>query len=107
MIHDVVKAVYREGYKIEVVFDDGKKGVIDFTKYLRRGGVFKRFKDMDFFRSFAINKELGILTWQNEIDIAPETLYAEATGTSLPDWAGKKKKPLVNKTVHRMANGRR
>jgi hypothetical protein len=109
MIHDVVRAVYREGYKIEVAFDDGKKGIIDFTKYLRRGGVFKRFKDMDFFRSFAINKELGILTWQNEIDIAPETLYAEATGTPLPDWAGKKKKQLTNKTVNRTAtaNGRR
>ena len=91
MIHDVVTAVYREGYKIEVAFDDGKKGIIDFTKYLRRGGVFKRFKDMDFFRSFAINKELGILTWQNEIDIAPETLYAEATGTPLPDWKERRK----------------
>jgi hypothetical protein len=107
MIHDVVTALYREGYKIAVVFDDGKKGVIDFTKYLRRGGVFKRFKDLDFFRSFAINKELGILTWQNEIDIAPETLYAEATGTPLPDWAGKKEKPLANKEIHRTANGRR
>jgi hypothetical protein len=52
MIHDVVSAVYREGYKVEVTFDDGKKGIVDFVKYLRRGGVFERFKDMDFFRSF-------------------------------------------------------
>ncbi len=29
MIHDVISAVYREGYKIEVSFDDGRKGVID------------------------------------------------------------------------------
>jgi hypothetical protein len=107
MIHDVVRAVYREGYKIEVTFDDGKKGVIDFTKYLRRGDVFKRFKDMDFFRSFVINRELGILTWQNEIDIAPETLYADAIGAPLPDCAKKTKKPLANKAIHRMTNGRR
>ena len=107
MIHDVVSAVYKGGHKVEVTFDDGKKGIVDFVKYLRRGGVFKRFKDMDFFRSFAINHELGILTWQNEIDIAPETLYAEATGTPLPDWAGKKKKPLMNREIHRQANGRR
>ena len=62
MIHDVVSAVYRGGYKIEVTFDDGKKGVIDFAKYLRWGGVFERFKNMDFFRTFTINQELGILT---------------------------------------------
>ena len=107
MIHDVVSAVYQGGYKIEVTFDDGKKGIVDFAKYLKRGGVFERFKDMDFFRSFAVNKELGVLAWRNEIDIAPETLYADATGAPLPDCAKKTKKPLANKAIHRMANGRR
>ncbi|MBP1697521.1 MAG: hypothetical protein H6Q41_2709 [Deltaproteobacteria bacterium] len=106
MIHDVVSAVYREGYKVEVTFDDGKKGIVDFVKYLRRGGVFERFKDMDFFRSFTINKELGTLTWQNEIDIAPETLYADATGSPLPDWVGKKSKSVANKS-QRAVNSRR
>ena len=91
MLHDVVSAVYRGGHKIEVTFDDGKKEVIDFAKYLRSGGVFGRFKEMDFFRSFTINQEFGILTWRDEIDIAPETLYAEATGRPLPDWTGKKR----------------
>ena len=107
MIHDVVSAVYQGGYKIEVTFDDGKKGIVDFAKYLKRGGVFERFRDMDFFRSFAINKELGVLAWRNEIDIAPETLYAEATGTPLPDWGGKKDKSLANKSIQRTANSRR
>jgi hypothetical protein len=106
MIHDVVSAVYRGGHKVEVTFDDGKKGVVDFVKYLRRGGVFERFKDMDFFRSFTINKEIGTLTWQNEIDIAPETLYADATGSPLPDWVGKKSKSVTNKS-QRAVNSRR
>jgi hypothetical protein len=30
--------------------------------------------------------ELGVLTWADEIDIAPETLYAEATGSPMPEW---------------------
>lgn len=86
MIHDVISANYKEDYKIEIEFDDGKKGVMDFSKYLNRGGVFKRFKDINFFRHFEINTELGVLTWQNVIDIAPETLYAEVTGSPLPNW---------------------
>jgi hypothetical protein len=106
MIHDVVSAVYRGGHKIELTFDDGKKGVIDFAKYIRRGGVFERFKDMNFFRSFAINEELGTLTWQDEIDVAPETLYTEATGLPLPHWAGKKIKPVANKSLRRTVNSR-
>jgi hypothetical protein len=86
VIHDVVSAVYKGGYRIEVEFDDGKKGVVDFSHYLERGGVFERFRDIDFFRNFEVNAELGVLTWGNEIDVAPETLYAEATGSPLPSW---------------------
>jgi hypothetical protein len=52
-------------------------------------GVYKRFRDLTFFREFRVDEELGTLTWGDEIDIAPETLYAEATGTSLPDWMTK------------------
>jgi hypothetical protein len=86
MIHDVVSATYKGDYKIEVEFDDGKKGIMDFSKYLKKGGVFERFHDINFFRHFQINPELGVLSWNNEIDIAPETLYTETTGSPLPDW---------------------
>ena len=86
MVHDVVGAVYKGEYRIELEFDDGKRGVVDFSKYLDRGGVFERFKDMEFFRGFSVNDELGALTWGNEVDVAPETLYAEATCSSLLSW---------------------
>ena len=46
----------------------------------------------EFFRKFSVNEELGVLTWENEVDIAPETLYAEATGEPLPQW-------MTNETV--------
>ena len=86
MLRDVVSASYEGGYRIELEFDDGRRGTVDFSKYLKRKGVFERFRDPGFFRSFAINKELGVLTWGDDIDIAPETLYAEATGSPLPAW---------------------
>jgi hypothetical protein len=86
VIHDVIAAVYRGDYRIELEFDDGERGTVDFAKYAERGGVFERFRDMEFFLSFSVNKELGTLTWADEIDIAPETLYAEAIGGRLPKW---------------------
>ena len=86
MIHDVVSAVYKGGYRIEIEFDDGKKGVVGFSQYLARGGVFERFRNPAFFRNFQVNDEMGTLTWANEIDVAPETLYADATGLGLPPW---------------------
>ncbi len=87
MLKDVVSADYKGGYKIEVTFEDGAAGIVDFSRFLNRGGVFEKFKDMEFFKNFSINKELGVLTWgDGEVDIAPETLYAEATNSTLPDW---------------------
>ena len=86
MIHDVVKAEHIEGYRIKLTFDDGREGVVDFSSYLEIGGVFERFRDPEFFKAFTINRELGVVSWDGEIEIAPETLYSKATGEPLPDW---------------------
>jgi hypothetical protein len=101
MLHDVVRAVYRGAYLIELEFDDGKRGVVDFSRYLARGGVFERFKDVEFFRSFAVNEELGILAWGDEIEVAPETLYAQATGSGLPAWMLAEDAPATNESSFR------
>jgi len=47
-----------------------------------------------------VNKELGVLTWGDEVDVAPETLYAEATGSGLPAWMDPEEEPAVNKHLH-------
>ena len=86
MIKDVISASYKGEYNIEVTFEDGATGIVDFSKYLEKGGVFNKFKDIEFFKTFTINEDLGVLTWGDEIDIAPETLYVEAMNSPLPDW---------------------
>jgi len=100
MIHDVVGATYKGGYRIELEFDDGNRGVVDFSKYLMKGGVFERFKDLKFFRGFSVNYELGTLVWGDEVDVAPETLYAEATGSGLPSWMEVEEEQTASRTVH-------
>jgi len=86
MIHDLVSARHIDGYRIELTFDNGKTGSVDFSHYLDNGGVFERLRDFNYFLGFRVNKELGVLAWDDELDIAPETLYAEATNEPLPEW---------------------
>ena len=86
MLHDLVKAEYLDGYKISLTFDDGKNGVVDFIRFIEQGGVFGKLKEPDIFKNFKINTELGVITWDDQIDIAPEVLYSIATQTPLPDW---------------------
>jgi len=99
MLRDVISAKYKGEYKIEVTFEDGASGIVDFSKYLREGGVFEKFNDMEFFKNFRIHEELGVLTWGDEVDIAPETLYAEATSSPLPDWMDSQQDSPANMTL--------
>lgn len=86
MYQDLKSAEYCGGYKIKIVFTDGKSGILDFIDYVERGGVFEKFRDLDFFKAFVIDSEIKTLVWGKEIDIAPEILYAKATQSALPSW---------------------
>lgn len=86
MYIDIISARYINEYRIELIFENGRSGVVDFTKFISKGGVFSRLSDLTFFRRFKVNEELGVITWEEEIDVSPETLYSEATGEPLPHW---------------------
>lgn len=85
-MYDLIEAKYIHGYVLELTFENGRKGVFDFSGYKKKGGAFSRFSDMAFLKSFFVNKELGVLCWPDGLDIAPETLYHKATGEPLPAW---------------------
>jgi hypothetical protein len=86
MSYDVINAEYAGGFSIRVTFENGKSGTVDFKPYIDRGGVFRKLSDIGFFKRFSIDPELKVISWNREIDIAPETLYHEATGEPLPEW---------------------
>lgn len=79
MYYDLVKAKYVKDFKISVEFADGSKGIADLKSIINKGGVFSELQNSEKFKKFFIHKELNVLTWANEIDIAPETLYALAS----------------------------
>ena len=86
MTPDLIRAEYVKDYEILLSFDNGKTGTIDFSKFIKRGGIFSKLENLEYFKKFSIDPELFILKWSNEIDIAPEILYSEATGEPLPSW---------------------
>ena len=61
-------------FKIYVELENGQKGKFDLKPYLDRG-VFSELTNVHYFNQVGIL--LGAVTWQNEQDIAPETLLAE------------------------------
>jgi hypothetical protein len=80
VFYSVTRADYVDGHRLALRFADGSEGVVDFAKYVRRGGVFEKLADLDVFKSFKINADFGVVSW-GDVDIAPETLYDEAHKT--------------------------
>jgi hypothetical protein len=86
MYWSIVKFVYLQDYKLHLTFENGKNGIVDFKTYIKDRGLFKKFKDIKYFKQVSLNDDLGVLCWPGGLDIAPETLYHQATGEQLPDW---------------------
>lgn len=77
MFLHVTNARYVEDYKIEVSFNNGRKGVADLSDALK-GSVFASLKNTSAFSSFTVDKELETLVWPNGADLAPEYIYFQA-----------------------------
>ncbi len=70
----VKNAKYLGDYKIEVEFNDGKKGVVDLSDELY-GEVFEPLKDKNLFSKIKVDEDLETVVWENGADLAPEYLY--------------------------------
>jgi hypothetical protein len=70
----VGRAAYVGDYKIEVVFNDGRIGVADFSEALD-GPAFTRLRDPVEFARFSVDPELNTVVWESGADLAPEYIY--------------------------------
>ena len=86
----------RDGFRIWVRYEDGVEGELDMS-HLARMPIFEGWQDREFFESVHIN-EFGAVSWgcpegdDMELDIAPETGYAQLLGitkehiAAMPDY---------------------
>jgi hypothetical protein len=57
----VIKAHYLNDYKIEIVFSDNKKNIVDFLPALKKLDTCKKYLDVTKFKKFKI--EQGNVVW--------------------------------------------
>ncbi len=68
-----VKAI--QNYLLEIVFNNDEKKKFDIKPYLNFG-IFKELKDYKLFQT--ATAKLGTVSWENGLDICPDTLYLES-----------------------------
>jgi hypothetical protein len=72
-----------QGYRLELAFDDGARGVADLSD-LAGKGVFSIWSDRRVFEKVQIG-EFGELIWGDQIDLCPDALYLKVTGKKPED----------------------
>ena len=65
----------RDDFTLHLTFTNGEVGVFD-CKYLLHFGVFQELKDINYFKQARV--EGGTVSWPNEQDICPDTLYEDS-----------------------------
>lgn len=77
----VTDAKVLDGYRLRLTFEDRTGGTVDLSDLVVRTRVFQPLKDPKFFRQARADADAGTVVWPNEVDVAPEELYARAHRT--------------------------
>ena len=74
MFLHITAVIYLHEYRLDVVFDNGRRGVVDLRGALN-GKMFEPLRELSLFAQVAIDPELETVVWPNGADFAPEYLY--------------------------------
>lgn len=75
MLH-VENAKYIDDYKIDIMFNDGTRNVVDLESVVFSDGrkIVSELRDVNLFKDFSIQRHT--LAWKNGLDFAPEFLQS-------------------------------
>jgi hypothetical protein len=63
-------------YTVEIDWADGSRSVVDFSSTIRKGGVFARMRDPDFFvGEMRVGGDGDWLEWPGELDFSADSLW--------------------------------
>ena len=77
----IVGAEARPGYVLWVRFEDDAKGEVDLSHLVGKG-VFQQWADPSEFEKVFVDPETGTVAWPGGIDLCPDSLHEDVTGTT-------------------------
>ncbi len=73
-MHFVREAIYESGYKLRLAFEDGSVRLVDLEPHLD-GEIFEPLKEMAYFKTVRVSRDLDTIVWENGADLSPDFLY--------------------------------
>ncbi len=94
MIAKAIKVEALDNYSIYVWFDDGVQGAVDLN-HLAHKGVFLEWDKNNLFKQVYID-EFGAISWDENIDICPDSVYLQLKGISFKQCQHQNKKQYAS-----------
>ena len=77
-MHKITGVKVLKSYRLELVFVDGVRGIVDLSDLVGKG-VFTLWHDYRAFEQVRIGSS-GELVWGDQVDLCPDALYLRTTG---------------------------
>ena len=77
----VISVIPEKNYQLRLTFSNGEQGIYDCSPLLDCG-VFQELRNPVYFRQ--VKAVYGTVTWPNEQDLCPDTLYEESHRDKTP-----------------------
>jgi len=76
MIPRIKSVISVENYKLEVLFDDGKKVIYDVAEDMEHIPVFQELKTMPgLWKQFSLDESRTCVFWNDRIDLPSDSIY--------------------------------
>lgn len=82
-------------FELWLKYADGTEGIIDLA-YLAKKQLFAKWQDQSFFEKVYIDNGSFGITWDEEIDLCPVTLYLKLKGLTFEEWNTKNLEHAAN-----------
>lgn len=73
-MHLVKNIEYINEYKLLITFEDNSIKTVDFKDHLD-GEIYSPLKDVEYFKTVKLNKDIDTIVWDNGADFSPDFLY--------------------------------
>ncbi len=77
-MHTIINATAETPTHVRLAFAQGETVVIDFTPYMKQGGVFAPLQDPSFFAQVKIGERGRYITWSDDIEFCADALWLKA-----------------------------
>lgn len=57
-----------------MTLEDGCKKIVDLERYLE-GEIFEPLRDIEYFKTVRLNRDVDTIVWDNGADMSPDFLY--------------------------------